>query len=223
MAMMLPMAASMLSDPNTRKTMGKAVKWLLVLGALGIAVILFIFLGKKFNIKSMVDNLFKKGISTITEPFKQIGTAWETGIKKIGTDWDTGVKKIGTDWEAGVKKAGTAWETGVKKIGTDWDTGVKKMGTDIESKKKEIKNVFTEAARSIDIMIKSSPFLPKPVATRAAVVQTTLKKGADTKAFDVGQIMGNIFQRKTAVIAPKIKIPIKAPIKMPIKMPLKKR
>jgi len=69
---MAMLAGQMLMQPEVRKGIGKVAKYLLVFGGLGVAVLAFIMLAKKFDPLKAVGNFFSDAFKGVNKIFKGI-------------------------------------------------------------------------------------------------------------------------------------------------------
>ena len=164
MAMAIPMIMGLRGQGNGTN---KLIKYLLMFGGFGIAVMLFIFFAKKFNPIKSIENFFKnagKGLTGI--------------IGKFGKNITKGAAELGEN---------------IKKSIDDTRENVEKFAA---SKRREFRRLAKQTARNIERMKKGLTKHQKELSKRLNVVGSAFRKTWRRKTRDIGKIWANTFKRK---------------------------
>ncbi len=202
MAMLASSVLPMLMQPEVRKGMGKLAKYLLIFGGLGVGILAYIIVAKKWNPLKSIGGWLKKGMGTPLgllgsamglPSFKTIGADIGKGVAGFQKDIGKGVKGFQKDIGRGVKgfqkdigKGVTGFQKDITKGWTgfwgDIGKGVAGFQKDVakglkgaEQKRREIKRVAKPIVREIEALRKVRA-LPAPMVARLGVVKSVFKK-----------------------------------------------
>lgn len=177
---MAMLAGQMLMQPEVRKGIGKVAKYLLLFGGLGVAVIAFIVLAKKFDPLKVVGSFFGKAFKGVTNLFK--GLLGGAGGLLGGA---------GELFGGLLPKAEPRVLTHEEKV-QRWYGG---KGEEDEHMRREFHRYAKVVTRKLETL-KNIEGIPKDMAGRISLVQSAFKKVDKTFVRDISKQFEVVWDRK---------------------------
>lgn len=161
---MAMLAGQMLMQPEVRKGIGKVAKYLLVFGGLGVAVLAFIMLSKKFDPLKVVGSFFEKAFQGVNKVFKGIFGGIGGLLGGVGAS-------IGGLFGGLLPKAVPKKLTYEEKV-TKWYGG---KGEKDEHLRREFRRYAKVVTRELE-NLKNVEGIPKEMAGRISMVASAFKR-----------------------------------------------
>ena len=219
MAMLAGSVLPMLMQPEVRKGMSKLAKYLLLFGGLGVGILAYILIAKKFNPLKAIGGWLKKGMGT---PLGLLGTVMGLPtFKTIGADVGKGVAGFQKDVGRGIKgfqkdvtKGVTGFQKDVAKGWTgfwsDIGKGVAGFQKDVakglkvaERKRKDIRRVAKPIIREVEAL-KRMRVLPTPMVARLSIVGSLFKKVKKKPMRALPKRVAAVVKRKRMVLGGRV-------------------
>ena len=185
---MAMLAGSMLMQPEVRKGIGKVAKYLLLFGGLGVAVIAFIVLSKKFDPLKSVGNFFSNAFKGVNDFVKNIlgGVGGTIGGLFKGVLGGTSALIGGILPKAVPKKL--TYEEKVQK----WYGG---KGEEDENLRREFRRYAKIVTRELE-NLKNVEGVPKEMAERISMVESAFKRVDKKFVKDIPKQFEVVWNRK---------------------------
>ena len=187
MAQMIPM----LLNPETRKKGSNVGKYLLIFGALGVAIIAFIFIAKKFKPFKAVTDFFGGilgGIGTgLGGLFKGLGALF--GIKPKKVSYEDTLSREGKTYKGEYIR-----DVSGEKV-SEHSIYIAQQAKSDEELRREFRRYATDVTRALEIL-KKSEGIPIEMQDRISMVQSAFRKVDKVFVKDIAKQFELVWNRK---------------------------
>ncbi len=179
MAMAIPAIMQVASNPQVQKSTKKILKYGLIFGGLGAAVLAFVFLSKKFKFKNPLKSLFGGGgfIGKIGQAIMGAGGKWAGDVGKAGGKWAGDVGKAGGKWAGDVQKSFT-------KIPSKWKVNQRRL----------FRRASSGMSRSLGSLGKLNI---KGFSGRSNIMKSVFRKVKKSKSRNISRTFTSAFKRRS--------------------------